>query len=444
MMKRIFAGIILVLLLTGILALAFDIKPVRASGTIYIRADGSIDPPDAPISTVDNFTYTFVGNISGSIVVERDSIVVDGADYTVGGGSGTGMDLSGRSNVTIQKTNIEGFDDGIYLSVSFNNSITENNITTDTFDRSIVLSDSSYNSITRNKITTNDAYGISLYNSDYNSIIENIEIGSGIELESSSNNNISGNSMSGGGISLSGSSNNNTLSGNNMSPGAVALVESSNNTFRGNNVTIGKGVDAIGVYLGGSNNVIDENNITNSWAGIQLQYLSHNNIISENNITNNEYGIGGGSGLTVFSYNNTFSRNTIANNTEIGIHLYHAENTSLWGNIIADNKVGIMLDGMGSPSNNVLYHNNFLNNTNHVSAYEQYIWDDGYPSGGNYWNDYDGVDANHDGIGDTPYNMDRYPLMTPYIVPEFPISLILPLFFIATLLAVTVYRRKHP
>ena len=44
------------------------------------------------------------------------------------------------------------------------------------------------------------------------------------------------------------------------------------------------------------------------------------------------------------------------------------------------------------------------------------IWDDGYPTGGNYWSNYVGADFDNDGIGDIPhglgeYNSDYYPLI---------------------------------
>lgn len=333
----------------------------ETSGTIYIRADGSIDPPDAPISTVDNVTYTLTGNINGSIVIERDNIVVDGAGYTIQGtGSGTGMTLSGRSNITIKNTEITTFGVGIWLDSSSDNDISGSNI------------------------TDNDG---------------------GIYLGSSSNNTISGNNIANNhdGIILDSSSNNNTISGNS--------IAANNNE---------------GIVLDSSNNIVSGNNITaNNYAGIDLLGVS-NNIISGNDITNNGYGNYFGCGIyLISSNNNTIIRNNIANNSQYVIRL-------------------------GNSSNNLIYHNNFVNNT--VGANPYYtsganVWDDGYPSGGNYWNDYAGVDSNHDGIGDTSYiidanNTDNYPLMTPYIIPEFPSFLILPLFMMVTLLAVIAYRRK--
>ena len=95
------------ILLVGLLVVTLRTQMVEASGTVYIRADGSVEPPGVPISSVDNVTYTLTDNIYDSIVIERDNIILDGAGYTVEGtGSGEGFYLSGMTNVTINNTNI--------------------------------------------------------------------------------------------------------------------------------------------------------------------------------------------------------------------------------------------------------------------------------------------------------------------------------------------------
>jgi len=153
------------------------VSPVVAEGTIYIRPDGSVDPSTAPIQR-DGNVYTFTDNIYDEIVVERDNIVVDGAGSTLQGtGSGTGIDLSDRSNVAIQNMQIRYFDNGIYLEGSSGNNIYGNTITNN--DRGIYLRDSSSNNIYGNTITNNDR-GIHVYRSSenifyHNNFIDNTE-----------------------------------------------------------------------------------------------------------------------------------------------------------------------------------------------------------------------------------------------------------------------------
>jgi len=110
---------------------------------------------------------------------------------------------------------------------------------------------------------------------------------------------------------------------------------------------------------------------------------------------------------------------SLMNNSGIALQGNNAANNRIYNNIFQGNYIAINLT---ESSTNIIYHNNFIANTDPVyvspGVYAN-IWDNGYPSGGNYWSDYAGVDANGDGIGDTPYiidsnNRDRYPLMKPF------------------------------
>lgn len=81
----------------------------------------------------------------------------------------------------------------------------------------------------------------------------------------------------------------------------------------------------------------------------------------------------------------------------------------------------------GSSSAHKIFHNNFHDCHDPAYIHLYCDWDNGYPSGGNYWSDYTGVDifsgvyqneSGSDGIGDTFYSFsggqDNYPLMHPY------------------------------
>jgi hypothetical protein len=76
MKEKSVSGIILTVLLIGVLASQVNIQPVKASGTIYIKADGSIDPSTAPIQRNGDL-YVFTNSANDSVTVERDNIVID-------------------------------------------------------------------------------------------------------------------------------------------------------------------------------------------------------------------------------------------------------------------------------------------------------------------------------------------------------------------------------
>jgi len=159
--------------LMGTLGVALKIQRVKATGTIYIKAEGSINPPTAPIWSLDNVTYTLTGVITSDadgIVVERGDIIIDGNGYSLQGLNGLrkGFRLQNVSNVTIKNIKIEGFAFGVYLDETSHNVLSGNNITAN-FVYGIYLRHSSNNSISGNDIE-NSYVGVGLYNSSNNTV----------------------------------------------------------------------------------------------------------------------------------------------------------------------------------------------------------------------------------------------------------------------------------
>jgi parallel beta-helix repeat protein len=186
------SGTILVLLLIGITTLAFDSQPAKADGTIYIMADGSVDPPTANITSLNNVTYTFTDNINDSIVVLRSNITIDGVGYTLNGtgtGKWAGFTVEGYEsiNVTIQNVNIVSFGVGIGLISTEYNTIFECNITNCTYG--IWEAETMNNTISGN-IISNNTYGIFFNTVFYNDISGNniTYNGYGVWLEFSTDN----------------------------------------------------------------------------------------------------------------------------------------------------------------------------------------------------------------------------------------------------------------
>ena len=89
--------------------------------------------------------------------------------------------------------------------------------------------------------------------------------------------------------------------------------------------------------------------------------------------------------------------NAIVNNSNAGLYLSQSNGNNITGNVMQNNIIGVLLSSSHMP--NVLYHNDFIDNSIQVNDEGGNIWDNGCEE--NYWSDYDGTDLDGDGVGDT-------------------------------------------
>jgi len=235
------------------------------------------------------------------IVIGADNIVVDGRGHTIDGtGSGSGVDLVGRSGVTVKNLRLTGFSIGINVSnsvdnrfagntLAFNNRgvrlaiASDNDIVDNKFDSNFlsirVLWDADRNRVVRNIITNNASNAISLLSNEGNQVVRNTITGLGshvVTLFDSDNNTIERNIVSGGigdGIHLVGTSSGNVLRGKrvrNMGQDGLHLLESSSNNRLIGNRSTGNGSDGYQVDAGTSGNELLRNTaIENSAFGFK-------------------------------------------------------------------------------------------------------------------------------------------------------------------------------
>ncbi len=269
--------------------------------------------------------------------------------------------------------------------------------------------------VVNNNIVTDNSYGIDLLYSNDNMLKDNNALNntfSGIGMSGSSGNTLTSNTVSDNQVGIFiGDSKGNTLTGNiasNNSYDGIFLASASNNTLSNNNIWGNIECGILQSYS--TKNTLNNNNIWSNVIGISL-IGSSGNTLAGNIASNNSYS---GIDLADYSEGNTLTGNIVSNN-QVGIDISDSNDNTLTSNTASKNKdYGISLCSSG---NNLIY-NNYFNNTRKAYDDGNNIWNITKTSGtniaggpflgGNYWSDYEGIDTDGDGLGDTllPYNCE--------------------------------------
>ncbi|MFX1499735.1 MAG: nitrous oxide reductase family maturation protein NosD [Promethearchaeota archaeon] len=296
-----------------------------------------------------------------------------------------GMNLwMSHNNIFMENNASYNYGCGIDLHDGNNNTLLRNNVIWNNYG--VIIGNCSNNLFSENTISNNNYYGVNLYDVHNSTLSENTV-------------NFNNNGM------RVAKSNNNIFLGNiadNNNEYAIILKNSKDNKFFGN-LMIYCGISLIGSLEEIGSHIIDTTNLIN----YKPVYYYVNKIgLGSSYFTN------AGQVILINCSNSIISKLNISDGSEI--FLGYSNNNTILENRIETNKYGIRLDS--NSNNNQVFLNNFTNNE--INAEDNGTnnkWDNSII--GNYWYDYNGVDANDDGIGDTPYiiygsakSQDNFPI----------------------------------
>ncbi len=405
MKKKVLA---LTLIIAVLCSLAFLNSHVETAEAITIGSNGAVTGTDK--IRWDGNVFTLTGNVEYTIRVERSNIIIDGGGYTlehkaIGGNDAGIIILPSVNHVTIRNFKLNGFVQGIVLK-GLGNVVT--GCTIAECSTGIRLNEATDNTITDNTFINNNA---------------------GMHLDSSSNNRFRNNRFKNSSIATGLDANYNDIDTSNMINGKPIFYFANQRNLVISPIDYPEiGYLALVNCTGMTVRDIAFSNSTTNGFGVILKYTT-NSTIANSTFTNVDTGI-----YCYESHNNTFTGNYIANNRH-GIAVHTQTANIITRNQIENNEVGISL--MGSAQ--IIYHNNFINNTGAVDSaawhplnrmgppYGMHVWDNG--GQGNFWSYLYMTDADNNSIADVAYvinehwkNTDHYPLMEPV-----PIEYTLPL-----------------
>ena len=209
---------------------------------------------------------------------------------------------------------------------------------------------------------------------------------------------------------------------------ALYVWHTDNTTIEGNTVTGAKD----GVFLGFANhNRVERNYVTDARYGIHYMYADHNVFID------NVFRESVAGGAIMFSRDVTFRGNEFAYNRSAasgyGLLFKDVDDVEMTDNLVHHNRLGITLEGaphapgatvtlthnligfndtaleLSTTTGVTFTENTFVGNLEQVtttggSVEHRNTW--ALNGRGNYWDDYQGYDADGDGVGDIPFHYD--------------------------------------